>query len=100
MIVVPFNQHLPQQFPPSNIKPDTAVTYNSNENFGIITLVVEEKQTTQKKTRRVKNHADFYLFYFISQFYLECVLFKSICFNINEIVWYVYVPNRKHVYAK
>lgn len=41
----------------------------------------------------MKNHADFYLFYFISQFYLVCIIFFiSICFNINEIVWYVYVP--------
>lgn len=54
MIVVPFNQHLPQQFP-SNIKPDTAVTYNSNENFGIITFVVKEKQTTQKNPKGEKS---------------------------------------------
>lgn len=38
MIVVPFNQHLPQQFP-SNINPDTAVTYISNEKNMVLSLI-------------------------------------------------------------
>ena len=90
MIVVPFNQHLPQPLL-SNINPDTATTYNSNANW-YYHFVEKEKQTTinNKKNRRVEITLIF-IYFILFRNSILCVIF-SICVNINEIVWYVYVP--------